>query len=390
VSPCEGHRPRTAPLELADILRACVPEVERLSRDQVRVIRDLIACRSAALGGRLWRCNLCGHERPTYNSCRNRHCPKCQNLDQALWVEAQARNLLPVPYFHLVFTLSPALHPFFRRQPEEAYALLFAAAAQTLLQVARTNLGATPGFIAVLHTWTQTLLYHPHIHCIVTGGGLSLDLQRWISTRPTFFLPVARLSQVFRAKLLSSFRQALDSQIFRIERTVGRRLLRQAAAKEWNVFSKPPAAGPEQVLRYLGSYTHRIAISNERLLAFDQDHVTFRYKDRAHRNRRRPLRLPAQDFVSRFLRHVVPRRYVRVRHFGLLANNLHSARLARARELLHAPAPPEPQPEPRQRRLDLLQRLIGLDPTRCPVCRKGTLELVAQIPRLASPHARSP
>jgi hypothetical protein len=212
----------------------------------------------------------------------------------------------------------------------------------------------------------------------------------WISSRPKFFLPVRRLSKLFRGKLLSLLLEALASRTFPLNPNLGRTLLRQAAATQWNVFSKPPAAGPEQVLRYLGSYTHRIAISNERLVAFESEHVTFRYRDRAHQNRRRHMRLPSQDFVSRFLRHVVPPRFVRVRHFGLLANAICSARLALARRLLHAPAPPEPQDTPKESRLDVLRRLTGSDPTLCPVCRQGRLEVVMEFPRPTSADARSP
>ncbi len=382
----EGARPRSARLELADILRACPPEP--LNGDQARVVRDLLACRTAKLGGHLQRCDECGHEQPQYNSCRNRHCPKCQTLDQALWGEAEARHLLPVAYFHQVFTLPPALHPYFRRHPRQAYGLLFAAAAEALLQVARRRLGAIPGFIAVLHTWSQTLNFHPHIHLIVTGGGLSLDQKKWISTRPNFFLPVRELATVFRGKLLSFLSQALDARHFRLDPTVGHQLLRQAAATHWNVYCKPPSAGPDQVLRYLGRYTHRIALGNERLIAFEHAQVTFRYKDRAHGNRHSNLTLTAPEFVRRFLLHVVPRRFVRVRHFGFLANNIRSARLATARRLLDAPMPPEPQVESRESRQDILARLTGSDFALCPVCRRGRLHTVADLPPAS--RTRSP
>jgi hypothetical protein len=386
----EGARPRSARLELADILRACPPGPESLGGDQARVVRDLLACRTAKLGGHLQRCDECGHEQPQYNSCRNRHCPKCQTLDQALWGEAESRHLLPVAYFHQVFTLPPALHPYFRRHPRETYGLLFAAAAEALLRVARRRLGAVPGFIAVLHTWSQTLNFHPHIHLIVTGGGLSLDHERWIASRPNFFLPVRELSKVFRGKLLSFLSQALDSGHFRLDPTVGHRLLRQAAATDWNVYCKPPAAGPEQVLRYLGRYTHRIALGNERLVAFQGGQVTLRYKDRAHGNRRRNLTLGGSELVRRFLLHVVPHRFVRVRHFGTLANNIRSARLATIRRLLDAPTQPEPQGKSRESREDILGRLTGSDPTLCPVCRRGRLHVVADLPRIVGACTRSP
>ena len=385
----EGADPRAAHLELAEILRAHPPC--GLTRDQGRVVADLTACRTAALGGHLQRCDLCGREHPLYNSCRNRHCPKCQGLEQALWVETQARDLLPVPYFHQVFTTPPALHPFFRRDPPLAYRLLFAAVAQTLLDVARSQMGATPGFIALLHTWTQTMLFHPHVHCIATGGGLSLDRQRWIASRPRFFLPVRVLSDVFRGKLLSSIERALDQGHFHVNPTVGRTLLRQATATPWVVYSKPPLAGPEQVLRYLGRYTHRIAISNGRLLALQDGKVTFRFKDRAHGGRPTKTSLPADTFLRRFLQHVLPRHFVRVRHYGLLANPIRLKSLRLARSLLLVPSPPEPATQPTESRLDLFRRLTGTDPNICPHCGRGRLHFVAQLqPTLAPPHVRSP
>jgi hypothetical protein len=339
----------------------------------------------------LQRCDHCGRENPAYNSCRNRHCPKCQSLEQALWVEAQTRDLLCVPYFHEVFTLPHCLNPLFLSDPSAAHALLFEAAANTVIDVCRSHLGATPGLIAVLHTWTQTLEYHPHIHCIVTGGGLSQDGQRWISARPNFFLPVRKLSAVFRGKLLEAFEIALEAGRLRTKEAVGRLLLRRAAAQDFVVYSKPPMAGPEQVLRYLGRYTHRIAISNERLLAHRDGAVTFSYKDRKNGGRRSTKTLPGPEFTRRFLLHVVPRRFVRVRHYGLLANGVKARRLLRVRWLLSTPAPPEPskaRPEPWQ---DTYRRLTGKDPLLCPVCKVGRLVVLAEIPRLLiPPHHAAP
>jgi hypothetical protein len=365
--------------ELAAILRQHAAELT-LSPDQARVVSALTACRTAALGGHLQRCDHCGRENPVYNSCRNRHCPKCQSLQQALWVEAQLRDLVPGPYFHLVFTLPHCLHPLFLCGRGAAFSLLFQAVASTVIEVCRTNLGATPGILAVLHTWTQVLEYHVHIHCIVTGGGLSLGGERWIASKPRFFLPVLRLSKVFRGKLLQAFERALLARRLGMAEASGRQLLRRAAAHDFVVYSKPPFLGPEQVLRYLGRYTHRIAIGNERLLAHEDGQVRFSYKDRKHGGRRKSLTLPGAEFSHRFLLHVVPRRFVRVRRFGLLANGIKACRLARARSLLDVPAPPEPsspQPETWQ---DTYRRLVGTDPLRCPACRAGRLIVVAQIP----------
>ena len=380
--------PQGRPVELADIFRVHAPPLEQLGRDRRRVVQDVISCRTAVLGGHLQRCDHCGREKPFYNSCRNRHCPKCQSLEQARWVEAQASHLLPVPYFHLVFTLPQALHPFFLAQRRSSYALLFQAALETLHQVCQRRLGIIPGTIAVLHTWSQTLTFHPHIHCIVTGGGLSPARTRWIAARPGFLVPVRILSRVFRGKLLEHFDRVLTTRSAGINCALGRRLLRQAAARSWVVYSKAPMAGPEQVLRYLGRYTHRIALGNERLVAFQDGHVTFRYRDRQRGNERKLLTLAAPEFVRRFLLHVLPRRFVRVRHYGLLANGCGKRLLARARQLLEAPAPSSPDRTVRESWQSLLRRLTGVDPTRCPYCNVGILQVVAFV--RPSQQSRSP
>jgi hypothetical protein len=364
--------------ELAEILSAYAGEIPQ-GHDQARVVSALIACRTAALGGHRQRCDHCGRESPLYNSCRNRHCPKCQSLKQALWVEAQTKDLLPVSYFHQVFTLPHCLNPLFLAAPRVAFALLFQAAARTLIEVCQKNLGATPGLIAVLHTWTQTIEHHIHIHAIVTGGGLSLDGERWISSRPNFFLPIGKLSEVFQGKLLEAFELALVEGRLHTSEAAGRMLLRRAAAQNFVVYSKAPLAGPEQVLRYLGRYTHRIAIGSERLVSHREGQVTFTHKNRKHGGRREKLALPGAEFTRRFLLHVVPSRFVRVRHFGLLANGVKANRLARARSLLGNPVPKEParpQPESWQ---DTYRRIVGRDPLLCPACGVGRLVVVADI-----------
>lgn len=382
---CEAQGPREGRPELADILREHAQDLSRLSNDEARVVKALTACRTAILGGHKQRCDHCGRETPVYNSCRNRHCPKCQSLDQALWVEAQIQDLLPVPYFHEVFTLPHCLNPFFRRDPAAAYALLFEAATKTVIDVCRHHLGATPGLIAILHTWNQQLGFHPHIHCIVTGGGLNHDATQWISSRARFFLPVRKLSVVFRGKLLEAFEVALAAGRLSMTQGAGRFLLRRAAIQKFVVYSKPPMAGPEQVLRYLGRYTHRIAISNERIVAHDLGRVTFRYKDRKDSGRRKTKTLSAVEFIRLFLRHVVPRRFVRVRHFGILANGIKGHRLALARELLNAPSPPAPSPSRHESWQDTYLRLVGKDPLLCPDCHIGRLLVVGDIPRSLGP-----
>lgn len=382
-----GDGARSRP-DLAQILTACRSSLTGLGSERARAVHDIVTCRTAERGGHLYVCDTCQAEVPLYNSCRNRSCPQCQSLDQARWVEAQAAHLLPVPYFHLVFTIPAELHPWFRHRPRLTYRLLMQCAAQTLLAVCRRRLGCTPGIVAVLHTWTQQLLLHPHVHCIVTGGGISLDGKRWISTRPRFFLPVRVLSKVFRGKLLQGLEAALLAGDLDVDVLAGREVLRQASAQAWVVYSKAPMAGPEQVLAYLGRYTNRTAIGNERIVAFADGQVTFRYRDRQHGNRRRCLTLSASEFVRRFLLHVLPRRFVRIRHSGILANGIRSARLVRARRLLDVPAGPEPQAEKAESWQDLYRRLTGRDPTRCPRCAKGKLVLVAEFAPVTS--ARGP
>jgi len=385
VAHCEaGKQPRKQRPELAQILTAYAPQVDGLGPEQARVVAALSACRTAALGGHLQKCDRCGREQPVYNSCRNRHCPKCQSLEQALWVEDQAEDLLPIPYFHVVFTLPHALNPLFLRHPQLSYSLLFEASAATLIDVCRRRLGATPGVTAVLHTWTQLLLYHPHVHCIASGGGLSAD-GAWISSRPNFFLPVRVLAEVFRGKLLAAFELALAAGRLRISEYAGRAMLRQAAAKDFVVYSKPPFAGPEQVLRYLGRYTRRIAIGNERLRAHCNGQVTFSYRDRKDGGRKKRTTLPGSEFTRRFLLHVVPRRFVRVRHYGLLANGVKKSRLALARIQLEVPAAPCPSATKDETWQDTFRRLVGKDPRQCPDCRSGRLVVVAEIPRTSIP-----
>ena len=298
------------------------------------------------------------------------------------WQEARAEDLLPVPYFHLVFTIPDSLHEIFLGHLRVAYDLLFAAVAETVAEVAGNpkNLGAEVGMTAVLHTWTQTLLYHPHLHCIVPGGGLGPSRLRWIPARENFFLAVRILSLVFRAKLLAALERAVACG--KIPSSVGSgadvsRLLRRAARRKWVVFSKRPFAGPEQVLAYLGRYTHRIAISNERIVSLD-DGVTFLYRDRADGDRRKPLTLPAEAFLRRFLLHVLPRNFVRIRHYGLLANSVRRERIALCRKLL--PARQEVAPRtPHETWEQLLLRLTRKDVTRCPHCGEGLLRTTLRI-----------
>jgi hypothetical protein len=322
-----------------------------LSATQRQALRDLAACRTAALGGHVEHCLDCGHERIAYNSCRNRHCPKCQALARARWLEQQAEHLLPVAYHHVVFTLPAAVADLAFANPTVLYDLLMRSAAATLRAVAANpkHLGAVVGVLMVLHTWGQNLHHHPHVHCVVTGGGLSCDpasqidaAPRWVACRPGFFLPVRVLSRVFRGKFLDGLNslfaagKLLLPGRLQVLAELGARAAWGKAlyAKDWVVYSKPPFGGPEQVLKYLARYTHRIAISNSRLESLDDGRVTFRLKDYTEGGRTKRLTLDAAEFLRRFVQHVLPRGFVKIRHYGLLANGQRAARLTVCRRLL--------------------------------------------------------
>ncbi len=320
-----------------------------LSPEQRRALRDIAACRTAALGGHVERCDHCDHQQVAYNSCRNRHCPKCQAAAAAEWMEARQAELLPVEYQHVVFTLPAALGPIALQNQREVYGLLFRAAAETLQQIAADpkHLGAEIGFLAVLHTWGQNLQHHPHVHCVVPGGGLSPDGSHWVPCRPGFFLPVRVLSRVFRGKLLALIRAAFDQGKLSFHGKLAtladpvefQRRLAASAQTEWVVYSKPPFGGPEQVLKYLARYTHRVAISNHRLIALENGEVTFQWKDYASDGKQKTMTLKAIEFLRRFLLHVLPAGFVRIRHFGFLANRVCQENLELCRALLDAATP---------------------------------------------------
>jgi hypothetical protein len=382
---CAGKAPRAErpSLELADVFRAVGVRMEGLSSEQRQAAGAITRCRTAALGGHVDACGDCGHREISYNSCRNRHCPKCQGLSQARWVEARQQDLLPVEYFHVVFTVPDDLNPLFLANPRAAIDLLFSAAAETVQDVALTpkHLGARVGLTAVLHTWTQKLLYHPHLHCIVPGGGLDPSGKRWISCRPGFFLPVRVFSKVFRGKLLSRLEDALTRGKLKTPGGAdAKQLLRKASCHDWVVYSKPPFAGPEQVIRYLGQYTHRIALSNHRLVSMENGQVTFRWKDRADGDQKKLLTLDAVQFLRRFLLHVLPRGLVRIRHYGLLANSVRKQRLEICRKLLDAPVPAPKSDSKPETWQALMLRLTGKDVTICPACHKGHMVRTELLP----------
>jgi len=325
----------------------------------MKVMAAIERCRTVALGGHVAACEDCGHIHVAYNSCRNRHCPKCQGAAANDWLAARRAELLPVPYFHVVFTLPGPIADIAYHNKASVYGILFKAASETLLTIAadRKHLGAKIGITAVLHTWGSALTHHPHVHCIVPGGGISLDRSQWLACRPGFFLPVRVLSRLFRRLFLEKLAAAHDNgslQFFGdhvglVDRDKFAALLAPLRKTEWVVYAKPPFAGPEAVLAYLSRYTHRVAISNSRLTAFDGQTVTFKWKDyRAKaRDRQKLMALDASEFIRRFLLHVLPKGFHRIRHTGLFANGGRSDNLARARELLKVEAPPDqPLTEP--------------------------------------------
>jgi Putative transposase/Transposase zinc-binding domain len=323
------------PLEVADIVRHAGPSFVERSRRWIngqheKVLLAITRCRTAALGGHRDQCADCGHTAISYNSCRNRHCPRCQGNARLRWLQARERELLATRYVHVVFTLPRELAPLALQNKRLIYNLLFRASAATLLEIARDprHLGAEIGFFSVLHTWNQRLQHHPHVHCVLAAGGLAPDHSRWISSRRSFFLPVKVLGRIFRGKFVAGLKNAFQSGALQFhghllpltEPRVFASWLRPLFRHDWVVYSKRPFGGPEHVLRYLGAYTHRVAISNNRLVALSEGNVTFRWRDSAHGNEKRLMTLPVDEFLRRFLLHSLPRGFMRIRNFGFLAN----------------------------------------------------------------------
>jgi Putative transposase/Transposase zinc-binding domain len=362
-----------------------------LTPEQCRALNDLTACRTAALGGHVLECPECGHQQIAYNSCGNRHCPTCQATASARWLEARAGELLPVPYFHLVFTLPDALNSIALANPRVVYDLLLRRAAETVLEVAANpdHLGARTGLLAVLHTWGQALQFHPHVHGVAPGGGLSFDRTRWVGCRRDFFLPVRVLSQVFRGKFLEGLRAASASGRLRLPGRCGEaaaeefeRLVSAAVRTDWVVYAKRPFGGPEVVLKYLARYTHRVAISDGRLLDLEEGIVRFRYKDDAHGNRKRVMKLSAREFVRRFLLHVLPAGFVRIRHYGTLSNRHRHEDLALCRELLCGASAADSESG---ETIEVPEGAESITPTRvCPNCGAGRMIVIAEFPPLVS------
>ncbi|MGO9261709.1 MAG: IS91 family transposase [Bryobacteraceae bacterium] len=379
--------------EVADIFRRYGPgyrQRHRLPRAQLRVMRAIEICRTAALGGHLERCDHCHHQRISYNSFRNRHCPKCQNAARARWVQQRKGELLPIQYFHLVFTIPSQLNDLALHNPSVVYKILLDASARTLQTIAGDpkHLGARIGFFSILHTWGQNLLHHPHVHCVATGGGISLDGTRWISCRPGFFLPVRVLSSLFRRLFLESLEAAFSVGKLRFFGPMTEwqsrfpQWLAELAELDWVVYAKPPFGGPPQAIDYLGRYTHRVAISNQRLLDLQQDAVSFAYQDyrsRDHHKIRR-MTIAADEFIRRFLLHTLPPGFQRIRHYGLFSGGNKKKTLADCRRLLACDCDLLPSSQ----QVAQCVRQIMTPSVLCPVCHVGQMIRMEIIPKVSA------
>ncbi len=373
------------PLEVADIVR-CAGQlfVERSRRwmtwQHQKILLAIARCRTAALGGHRDHCSDCGYSAISYNSCRNRHCPKCQGNARLHWLQARERELLPVSYVHVVFTLPRELAPLALQNKRLIYNLLFRASAATLLEIARDprHLGAEIGFFSVLHTWDQRLQHHPHVHCVLAAGGIAPDHSRWIYSRRSFFLPIKVLSRVFRGKFVAGLKNAFHAGALQfhghllplMEPRAFASWLRVLFRHDWVVYSKRPFGGPEHVLRYLGAYTLRVAISNSRLVALSEGNVTFRWRDSAHGNKKRVMSLPVEEFLRRFLLHQLPRGFMRIRNFGFLANRRRAELLSLCFRLLRANSTPTSSASS--------SAASGHPRWNCPICG-GVLQVVERL-----------
>ena len=385
------ERPR---LEVADVFRRYGDSYRQqhgasLSVAQRRVMMSIEVCRTAALGGHVEQCDHCGHQRIAYNSCRDRHCPKCQSLARAEWIQHRLSELLDCSYFHVVFTVPEEIAAIAYQNKKVVYGILFRATAETLQTIAADprHLGAEIGFFAVLHTWGSNLLHHPHLHCLVPGGGISPDSSRWISCRPGFFLPVRVLSRLFRRLFLQYLQQAFDAGQLHFfsgleplqQPPCFARYLAPLRRSEWVVYAKRPFAGPQQVLDYVGRYTHRVAISNDRLLDIDGGKVQFRWKDYRHQGQQKTMTLEVDEFIRRFLLHVLPNGFRRIRYYGFLAARQRKSKLSLCRRLLGMAPEASANPEPLDYR-ERYQQVTGVSLRDCPVCHQGHMVTVQILP----------
>lgn len=356
-------------------------KAHRLPLNVLKAMTAIEACRTAELGGHVDECDECGHVRISYNSCRNRHCPKCQTLTKERWLESRKKDLLPVGYFHVVFTIPEELNYLALTNQKELYSILFQAASETLLELGRDRkyLGAQIGFTSILHTWGQNLMHHPHVHCIVPSGGLSLDGTRWINSKKDFFIPVKVLSRKFRGKFLyylknnyynSKLKLIGDNQEL-IEKQIFQCFIDRLYKKEWVVYCKPPFSNAEHVLEYLGRYTHRVAISNNRLVFFDNGYVTFKWRDYRDNNKQKFMTITAEEFIRRFLMHVLPDKFVKIRHYGILSNRNRVTKLKKCKELTGSVF--NIVSVSKLSSIELLLKLTGIDLNICPCCTKGKM-----------------
>ena len=391
-----SRRPRR---EVADIFRRYGGEYRRkhsLPLLHLKVMQAIEVCRTAYLGGHVEQCESCGYRRNAYNSCRNRHCPKCQQLRKAQWLEDRKRELLPVNYFHLVFTLPHELNPLILQNKRVLLDILFRAVSETLLEFGRNNLGGKIGFTTILHTWDQTLSDHFHLHCLMPAGALCFDEKRWIKTAPNFLFPVKALSKVFRGKFLDFLKRAYQKNkltfcgnILPLQvRPAFQKRIDQLYAKKWVVYAKESFSNPEDALEYLSRYTHRVAISNQRIKDIENGQVAFSYQDRRDGDSTRIMELEAEEFIRRFLLHVLPDGFMRIRHFGFLANRCKKKNLHRCRQLLGMP-PSRTRPKVKTPKEWMLE-LTGKDITQCPCCGKGKLKVIAEIPPLYAQKTHYP
>ena len=380
-------------VEVADIIRRYGSDYRQSHSLPLRHLRAMHAveiCRTAVLGGHRDKCEDCGHVEISYNSCRNRHCPKCQTLKKEQWIEARQQDLLPIQYFHVVFTIPSELNAVVVMNQKVMYDLLFRCVSETLTELSndQKHLGARIGFIGILHTWGQNLMDHPHIHCVVTGGGLSCDGDSWVSSRKGFFIPVRVMSALFQGKFLDHLKTIFqegdlifpggishlgDSHTFEMFR-------RKLYHKKWVVYCKPPFDGVGGVLQYLGRYTHRIAISNNRIIEAENGKVSFKWRDYADDDKHKVMTLQADEFIRRFLLHVLPNRYVRIRHFGLLANRKRRDNIAACREFLDSHNTVMKEKDKPETWQEQLLRICGIDVTTCPVCKKGKMLRIEILP----------
>lgn len=382
-------------LEVADIFQefgSKYREKNRLPVQIHKVMNAIERCRTSALGGHIDKCDSCGHMRIFYNSCRNRHCPKCQGLAKEKWLLARERDLLPVGYYHIVFTIPKELNWVALRNKKEVYNLLFKASSETLLELGREQkyLGAEVGFISILHTWGQNLMDHPHIHIIIPAGGLSLDHGKWIFSRKRFFIPIKVIARLFRGKFLAYYNKAYVQSRIKLDGLTKapadlvkhQSLVSSLYEKNWVVYTKEPFSSPLSVMEYLGRYTHRVAISNQRIVRISDGKVSFKWKDYADRNKNKVMVLDGEEFIRRFLLHILPANFMKIRHYGILSNRSRKTKLGKCQEIFRI----KPQPLVKITWQELLQKLKGIDVNICPSCGEGCMvrkELL--VPRGCSP-----